>query len=230
MIVFPSSTLVGKPVPKTAFYRNLEVNAKVKQRFVDDVASITWTAKIAPSTLNVADGKDVHEIVVFHIVLKAEDTPDDVFLTIDRQMPRHGVFLLQYEERYRLLLNYKEWADAEKGVFNIVKTFRTDWQPADTLTLSLEGSTMDKLYEHMAGQISGFGTATAADTRRAVALQDDIRSKQRQAEALQKRVRAEKRFDRQMELNSQARALKQEVARLTQQLNELTNKNKITRL
>ena len=55
MIIFPKSTLVGKPVPKTAFYRNLEVNAKIKQRFVDDVASVTWTAKIAPSTLNVAD-------------------------------------------------------------------------------------------------------------------------------------------------------------------------------
>ena len=56
MIVFPKSTLVGKPVPKTAFYRNLEVNAKMKQRFVDSVESITWTAKLAPSTLSVADG------------------------------------------------------------------------------------------------------------------------------------------------------------------------------
>ena len=222
MIVFPASTLVGKSVPKTAFYRNLEVSAKVKQRFVDDVASITWTAKIAPSTLNVTDGKDVHEIVVFHVVLKAEDTPDDVFLTIDRQMPRHVVFLLQYEERYRLLLNYKEWVDQAKGVFNIVKTFRTDWQTADALTLSLEGSTMDKLYEHLAGQISGFGTNTAADTRQIIALQDTIRAKQRQVEALQKKVRAEKRFARQMELNTEARALKQEVARLTEQLNNLT--------
>ena len=222
MIVFPASTLVGKSVPKTAFYRNLEVNAKVKQRFVDDVASITWTAKIAPSTLNVTDGKDVHEIVVFHIVLKAEDTPDDVFLTIDRQMPRHVVFLLQYEERYRLLLNYKEWLDPIKGVFNIVKTFRTGWQTADALTLSLEGSTMDKLYEHLAGQISGFGTNTAADTKQIIALQDTIRVKQRQVESLQKKVRAEKRFARQMELNTEARALKQEVARLTEQLNNLT--------
>ena len=222
MILFPTTTLVGKPIPKTAFYRNLEVSAKVKQRFVDDVASITWTAKIAPSTLNVTDGKDVHEIVVFHVVLKAEDTPDDVFLTIDRQMPRHVVFLLQYEERYRLLLNYKEWVDQAKGVFNIVKTFRTDWQTADALTLSLEGSTMDKLYEHLAGQISGFGTNTAADTKQIIALQDTIRVKQRQVEALQKKVRAEKRFARQMELNTEARALKQEVARLTEQLNNLT--------
>ncbi len=222
MIVFPRTTLVGKAVPKTAFYRNLEVNAKVKQRFVDDVASITWTAKIAPSTLNVADGNTVHEIVVFHVVLKADDTPDDVFLTIDRQMPRHVLFLLQHDDRFRLLLNYKEWADREKGVFNIVKTFRTQWQHADDLSLSLDGSTMDRLYEHMAGQISGFGTDTAEDTKRIIALQDTIRCKQQQAEALQKKVRTEKRFARQMELNAEARQLKQEVARLNEQLNELT--------
>ena len=226
MIEFPNSTLVGKSVPKTAFYRNLEVSAKVKQRFVDDVASITWTAKIAPSTLNVTDGKDVHEIVVFHIVLKAEDTPDDVFLTIDRQMPRHVVFLLQHEERYRQLLNYKEWVDPLKGVFRIVKTFSTGWQTADALSLALDGSTMDSLYEHIAGQISGFGTNTAADTKQIIALQDTISTKQRQVEALQKKVRAEKRFARQMELNTEARALKQEVARLTEQLNNLTNNNK----
>ncbi len=219
---FPRTTLVGKPVPKTAFYRNLEVSSKVKQRFVDDVASITWTAKIAPSTLNVADGTAVHEIVVFHFVLKVEDTPDDVFLAIDRQMPRHVVFLLQYADRYRLLLNYKEWADAAKGTFNIVKTFRTGWLTEDTLSLTIDGDTMDRIYERMAGDISGFGTANAADTRRVIALQDAIRSKQRQAEVLQKKVRAEKRFARQMELNTEARALKQEIAALTAQLNELT--------
>ena len=42
MIVFPKSTLVGKPVPKNAFYKHLEVNAKIKQQFVEDVASINW--------------------------------------------------------------------------------------------------------------------------------------------------------------------------------------------
>lgn len=228
MIVFPFSTLVGKSVPKTAFYRNLDINAKIKQRFVDDVASITWTAKIAPSTLNVADGKTVHEIAVFRMELKSKEVPTEVLTFIDRRMPRHTLFLLQHDDAFCLLLNYKEWADPAKGTFNIVKTFRTDWRTADALSLSLEGSTMDKLYEHMAGQISGFGTATAADTKQIIALQDDIRAKQRQAEALQKKVRAEKRFAKQLQLNTEARTLKQEVARLTEQLNELTNNNKTT--
>lgn len=51
---YPPTTFVGKPVPKNAFYRHLEVNAKMKQHFVDDVVAIKWLYKLAPSTLNVA--------------------------------------------------------------------------------------------------------------------------------------------------------------------------------
>ena len=39
---FPPTTIVGKPVPKNAFYKHLEVNAKMKQHFVDDVVSIHY--------------------------------------------------------------------------------------------------------------------------------------------------------------------------------------------
>ena len=73
---FPPTTFVGKPVPKNAFYKHLEVNAKIKQHFVDDVVRIDWLYKLAPSTLNVEDGKQVHEIVVFSAQLKSQDCPD----------------------------------------------------------------------------------------------------------------------------------------------------------
>lgn len=224
LLYFPSSTHVDRLVPKTAFYKNLEINARLKTRFVEDVERIEWLYKLAPSTMNVNDGKLVHEIVVFQVQLKAEDTPDDVFLTIDRQMPRHVVFLLQYADRGRLLLNYKEWADVDKTRFNILKTFRTEWMPLAEVKLALEGSTLDGIYEAFAGQVSGFGTHKAEDTKQILALQDEIARKRRTAEALQKRVRNEKQFARQMELNSEARTLKREIAKLEEKLTTLENK------
>lgn len=221
---FPASTHVDRLVPKTAFYKNLEINARLKTRFVEDVERIEWLYKLAPSTMNVDDGKLVHEIVVFQVQLKAEDTPDDVFLTIDRQMPRHVVFLLRFADRGRLLLNYKEWADVDKTRFNILKTFRTEWMPLAEVKLALEGSTLDGIYEAFAGQVSGFGTHKAEDTKQILALQDEIARKRRTAEALQKRVRNEKQFARQMELNSEARTLKREIAKLEEELTTLENK------
>lgn len=221
VLKIPLSTIVGKSVPKTAFYKHLDVNARIKVRFVEDVESIVWEAKLAPSTLNVEDGKSVHEITVFRVVLKKEDVPNDVFLIIDRQMPRHVIFLLQSGERYSLLLNYKEWADATKGTFNILQTFRTEWTSADGLQLIIGNGTMDRVYECIAGQVSGFGTDNAADMKSIIALQQQFEQKRRMAEALQKRVRAEKQFNRQMQLNSEARAIKSELAALQEKIDRI---------
>ena len=224
ILKYPTSAHVDRLVPKTAFYKHLEMNTKLKTRFVEDVERIQWLYKLAPSTMNVEEGKAVHEIVVFWVTLKAEDTPDDVFLAIDRQMPRHVVFVLQYADRVRLLLNYKEWADADKTRFHILKTFRTEWIELAEVKLDLVGSSLDNIYEAFVGQTSGFGTINATDTKQIIALQDEITRKQQAAEALQKRVRSERQFAKQMELNSEARTLKREIANLEEKLKTLENK------
>ena len=217
---FPPTTIVGKPVPKNAFYKHLEVNAKMKQHFVDDVASINWLYKLAPSTIHVEDGKLVHEIVVFSAVLKDKDCPNDVFLFIDRNMPRHVVFILEYEDRYKVLLNYKAWKDGQNSQFDIIKTFATDWLTAERLLLTLEGQTMDALYEAMAGQVSGFGTRKAEDTKRIVELEGLIDKAKREVDSLQKRIRNERQLNHQMELNGAARGLKKQIAQWQSELQE----------
>ena len=218
---FPASTKVGKPVPKNAFYKHLEVNAKIKQHFVDDVVGINWLYKFAPSTLNVADGTKVHEIVIFSAGLKSKDCPDDVFLFIDQNMPRHVIFILEYESKYKLLLNYKEWKDEKAGQFKIVKTFSTEWLTSDQINLSIEGQTMDAIYEVMAGQVSGFGTTKSEDTKRLVELEALITKGKNEVEVLQKKIRNERQLNRQMELNGEARSLKKQIAQWQTELQEL---------
>lgn len=218
---FPASTKVSKPVPKNAFYKHLEVNAKIKQHFVDDVVGINWLYKIAPSTVNVTDGMSVHEIVIFSAGLKSKDCPDDVFLFIDQKMPRHVVFLLEYEDKYKVLLNYKEWKEGQADQFKIVKTFATEWLTEDQISLALEGQTMDAIYEAMAGQVSGFGTTTAQDTKRIVELEALITKGKKDVEALQKKIRNERQLNRQMEMNGEARTLKKQIALWQNELQEL---------
>ena len=217
---FPPTTIVGKPVPKKAFYKHLEVNARIKQHFVEDVASIHWLYKLAPSTINVEDGKLVHEIVAFSAVLKSKDCPDDVFLFIDQNMPRHVVFILEYDNRYKVLLNYKEWKDGQNGQFKIIKTFVTEWLTDNQLSLTLEGQNMDALYEAMAGQVSGFGTRKAEDTKRIVELEGLIDKAKREVESIQKRIRNERQLNRQMELNGAARGIKKQIAQWQSELQE----------
>lgn len=218
---FPPSTKVGKPVPKNAFYKHLEVNAKMKQHLVDDVVSIQWLYKFAPSTLNVSDGTSVHEIVFFSALLKAGDCPDDVFLFIDQKMPRHVIFILEYDGKYKVLLNYKEWKEQQTGQFRIVKTFTTEWLTETELRLSIEGQTMDAIYESMAGQVSGYGTTKSEDTKRIVELEALIAKGKREVEVLQKKIRSERQLNRQMEMNGEARNLKKQIALWQNELQNL---------
>lgn len=210
MIVFPKSTLVGKPVPKTAFYKNLEVNAKMKQRFVDSVESITWTAKLAPSTLSVADGKTVHEITVFRMVLKKEEVPSDVLTLIDKQMPRHTLFLLQHDDAFCLLVNYKEWHDAANTRFDIVKTFQTGWTSADKLSLSLDGQDMDAVYSAIVKQVAGADiTSEAKDIHTAVAQTKEQEALRQKIAALEAKIAKERQPKKKFELHQQLVKLKE---------------------
>uniref|UniRef100_UPI004026B891 DUF4391 domain-containing protein n=1 Tax=Prevotella sp. TaxID=59823 RepID=UPI004026B891 len=202
MITFPESTLVGKPVPKTAFYKNLEVNAKMKQRFVDDVASVTWVAKIAPSTLNVADGKTVHEITVFRMVLKKEEVPSDVLTLIDKQMPRHTVFMLQYDDKQCLYVNYKEWHDAEQRQFDIVKTYQTAWMKDADIVLAIEGSTMDAVFSSFVRQIAGgLLDANRTDLHTAVMADKEREQLQKSINILERQMRKEKQPRKRFEMH-----------------------------
>jgi predicted RNase H-like nuclease (RuvC/YqgF family) len=132
--------------------------------------------------------------------------------------------VLQYGDKGRLLLNYKEPIEGSKSVYNIVKTIRSAWLPLQDIELIIKGSSLDNIYEAMAGQILGFGTITSDDTKRIIALQDEIAKKQRAAEALQKKVRTERQFSRQMEYNTEARVLKQEIKKLQEELKQFDRK------
>ena len=217
---FPETTIVDKLVPKNAFYKNWEVNGKMKQHFVDDVAQIKWAYKLAPFNLHVEDGKRVHEIAVFLVSMKAQECPLDVFTFIDKNMPRHVVFVLEYEGSYKLLLNYKEPADADGSTFRIIQSFTTsEWlSDISSLQLKIEGNNMDAIYEHFAGIISGFGTNSHEATLRIIELRELITQKSRYAESLQKKIRTEKQFNRQMELNGEVRKIKREMTELKKEL------------
>lgn len=224
---YPPTTVVGKHVPKNAFYEHLEMNANMKKHFEDDIHVIKWLYKLAPSTLNVEDGKTVHEIVVFSVKLKSQECPDDVFLFIDKNMPRHVVFILEFEERYKLLFNYKEWLDTTAETFKIVKSFASEWLDECDLLLPIKGLTMDAIYENMAGSVSGYGTTNSEDTKRAIELQSMIQKEKKNVEALQKRIRTERQFNRKVVLNNKVRISKAHVENWQKELKSIINTSEI---
>ena len=218
---FPQSTIVDSLVPKTKFYHFMEVNPRMKSHFVNDVARIDWLYKLSPDTLNVTASEDMVEIEVFVATLKQPDCPTDLFTFIDTHMPRHLVFILQYEANSMLLINYKQWKDDTHTQFRITQMFASPWVTTDCLQLVIDGQSLPRIYDNFVAQISGIGEHRAGSMEEIVALKQRIAKAQKELETLEKRMRREPQVNIQMELHKQVRQMRKQLAELKEQLKEL---------
>lgn len=211
MLRFPPTTIFNRSVPKNAFYKHLEVNTSLKQVFVNDVERIVWAYKLASSTLNVAKGKLVEEITVFDFWMKQRICPTELFVFLDKQLPRHMLFILHYENDVCALINYKEAVSGNtNNAFKIGQTYRTEWM--NDVNLTLEGNTMDAVYESLVRQIAGTQLRDTADN-----LKADVEESQQQEQlrkdiaALTKRMNAEVQPQKKFALHKQLKELEKQL-------------------
>ena len=208
LLQYPDTTLFGKTVPKKMFYDQLDVNAKMKQRFVNDVEEIIWLYKLSPNTLNVRAGEQVGEIEIMLCPLKDVECPVDVFKFISQKIPHHNVFILQFGNSYRLLIQYDK------------DTFVSPWCPIDELSLKIEGQTLDRIYDGFVGQLTGIGSRDSESLQEIIRLKKEIKKLSDKIETLQRQIRKEPQLNRQIEMNSEARAMKQQLQELKKELDK----------
>ena len=209
MIKFPDGTKVGKNVPKNVFYKHLEVSTKMKHIFVNDVERIIWGYKFAPSTLNVADGKQVHEITVFDVDMKVMECPEEMFVFIDKNIPRHTIFILHCQDKSCAVINYKEPVQGNASQpYKVTKTYRGEWLTFGELSLQLEGNTMDAIYENMVRQVAGEHIKESSGSLKediAISLEQD--ALQKEIAALKRRIVLERHPQKKFVLHNQLREL-----------------------
>lgn len=216
MIDLPDSTLFNRRIPKQKFYENITVSAGLRRVFIDQIHQVTWRNKIAPSTVNIAAGETVKEIEVITIRLNQRSLDTKVMSQIDREIPYHLLFLLEYGDEVQAWIGYKEENQTKAGTFKPGSYYHTDWVGANNLILKLDGLNMDAVYENLLRQIAAGRLDTAADTgiREAVSRDEQQRKLQKEIAALENRVQGEKQFNRQVELNRELKILQSELAKL----------------
>ena len=186
MLGLPKTTEFNKRIPKEKFYENLNVTPTVKKCFVDQIKVIYWRNKIAATTTNLAAGSTVTEIEVFEIKLKTNLLDESVLRQIDREIPYHIVFLLEYEGKYQAWTAYKE-ASAGNMAFKVNQYYHTDWMTEDELPLKLEGLNVDAVYENFVYQIAGdtLQAENGETLQEAVERDEKIKNLKKQIEVIQ---------------------------------------------
>ena len=221
LLKYPESTIVNRGVPKTMFYKFMEVNPRMKTRFVNDVVNIKWLYKLAASTLNVTDTENMKEIEVFVVNLKQPDCTTDLFSFIDTNMPHHIVFILVHDNHAMLLINYKDWAEDTHTKFKITQTFVSSWVSLDNLHLQIDGQSMPRIYDNFVAQVSGIGEHKAGCMADIVALKQQIAAVEAELKSLEKRMRKEPQLDRQIQMNKLVKTKRKELKSLKNKLDNL---------
>ena len=222
LLKYPQSTIVNKVVPKTMFYKFMEVNPHMKSRFVNDVVNITWLYKLSASSLNVTDTEEMREIEVFVVNLKQPDCPTDLFTFIDTNMPHHIVFVLVHDKSAMLLINYKDWTDNTHTKFRIRQAFASPWVPLADIELKVQGQSLPRIYDNFVAQVSGIGEHKAGSMEEIVILRQQISKQEAELQKLEKRMRREPQMDIQMRLHQQVRQKRQQLAELKQKMEGLS--------
>ncbi len=215
MLGLPKSTEFGKRIPKQKFYENITVSPALKRVFIEQVKTIYWRNKIAVSTLNLAAGTEVTEIEVFEIKLNQPDLDEGFFRQIDKEIPYHTLFLLEYGGKHQAWIGYKESAASGNNAFKVNRYYHTDWMPEADLPLKIEGLSINAVYENFVRQIAGDALSWTSETLKESVERDARRKElQKKIAALQPKVRKEKQFNKQVRLNTELKKLKKELEEL----------------
>ncbi|MGI5838089.1 MAG: DUF4391 domain-containing protein [bacterium] len=195
MLDLPKGTVFNRRIPKQKFYDNLSVTAELRRLFAEQISSIYWRNKIAPSTVNIAAGETVAEIEVIEIRLNQPGLDKRVLQLIDRGIPYHILFLLVHEDMVQAWIGYKE--QGTTGMLKPETYYHSIWQPIDGLTLHLTGLNMDAVYEGFVRQIAGenLDDNSGGSLKEAVARTERRRKLQKEIAALENKVRREKQFN-----------------------------------
>ena len=215
--MFPKSTEFNKRIPKTKFYEHLEIGKNIKDSFVQDIDSIIWANKIAPSTVNISAGETVTEIQVFRIVLKHSEFNNNVLRIIDEQIPYHILFIICADNKEQAWIGYKEQSGSESRAFKVDSYYHTAWQNPENLSLTIDGMNMDAVYDNFVKQIADSNTQVQwnedLSAKENTVIIEEQKKLRKQIEKLERQLRKETQPRKKFEIYQNIKTLKNQAIR-----------------
>ncbi|MGB4092058.1 MAG: DUF4391 domain-containing protein, partial [Ruminococcus flavefaciens] len=106
--------------------------------------------------------------------------------------------------------------ESTNAAFKVGNYYHTDWVTEDTFSLRIDGLNMDTVYENLVRQIAGDTLAqeNSESLKETVERQLEREKLTKEIEKLRAKIRKEKQFNRQVELNKQLKALLKQLEEL----------------
>lgn len=222
LLKFPNSTIVDRLIPKAQFVKASSSPTALRNLLADEFEQIRLLYIIRPDTINVADGNEVKEIDVFFFQCKNDSYSVNPFCGIDDLIPRHTIYIVQHGNSFDLLMQHKRRSNIAgvvkwtREVSKLLTNINLDSQP-----LKIEGLDLDRVYFNFFSQMTGYCINDSTAISKLQEIENNLDKMKRDLISIQKRVRNEKQFNRQVELNSQVRLLKRNISDVETKLSEI---------
>jgi len=209
MMDLPTSTVVNRFVPKEKFYSKTEVSPKVRQLFISEIEKITWSNKIAPSTLNISSGK-LLELQVFEVLLKSHDISESVLRHIDKHIPYPILFIIKSDSSIKAVISFKEQNQRVENNMKVDTYFSTNW--STDINLQLNGNSVDSIYQNYLYQIAPQLKNEKNSTAKQAVESHKVNLKvQKQIDQINKQMKSEPSIAKKQELARQRHQLEKDL-------------------
>lgn len=197
----PDSTEVKRVIPKNAF--DSYTNTKNKRLLTEKIARITWTHKLSKETINL-EPVNISEIQIFKIELKVKDEILPVLEIIDKAIPYHIIFIVEYGSELYLSASTKHPHPTKPHNAVIDWTFRTEWISMTEMPFRFNlKKSIDAVFEDFCLQVSGSNNRPNLSLSSLIEHQQRVTSLQNEIAKLKSRISSCRQFNKKLELNIQ---------------------------
>ena len=187
MLGLPKATELNKKLPKTAVYAKFQMDTAEKAKIDADISRITIVNEVSATKVNIAPGEKVQAFFVLQVMLKRREFNERTLIVLSKLIPQNMVLLLEYDGLAKLAVYH-------------TKLLQTPWKDPDSLSLAVEGLTMDAVWENVIVQIGGIQVQEGNTLDQQIAQDEQKAKLEKEIARLQKQLWAEKQPKKKFEL------------------------------
>ena len=195
MLGLPESTEVRQFISKAAIYRKFELNNSQASSFDEDIKKITIVNEISSQTVKLS-GSDENSFFVLEVQLKHKNYDKKNIERLSKLIDQNILLVLTYEDEARL------------AVFKTI-LHETEWKTLENINLTLTGLSFDALWENVIRTVGGIETQEESTLEEQITSNIEKAKIQKQIDALKKKMKNEKQFNRQIEIKTEIKKLEE---------------------
>lgn len=200
MIELPKECIVDKFIPKKIFYEKVSLSSNLKQEFVDKIDKIYWKYKISEDTLNISKTENVEEIEIFELTLKEKVNCQNIIKVITKNIPYIILFEICYKDEVQYAIKHND------------DIYFTNWN--EKIDFNFNGIDLNVVYENIIRSVTNI-SEQSNNIDEELEKDKKLKEVQKEIERLENKMKAEKQFNKKVELNKNILKLKNQKEELS---------------